>query len=87
MITDNSMPKLSGVELVKKVRSAGMTLPSSWPRALPTEVDRNPRSLPPRCRSLWQPRFAEHGEKSPVQPRVVAAQIEPLFSGESAIFE
>lgn len=27
LITDNNMPKLSGVELVKKVRSARMTLP------------------------------------------------------------
>jgi DNA-binding response OmpR family regulator len=27
LITDNSMPKLSGWELVKKIRSAGMTLP------------------------------------------------------------
>jgi len=27
LITDNKMPKISGVELVKKLRSAGMTLP------------------------------------------------------------
>jgi DNA-binding response OmpR family regulator len=44
LITDNSMPKLSGVELVKKVRSAHMTLPVILASgALPTEeLDRNP---------------------------------------------
>ena len=44
LITDNSMPKVSGVELVKKVRSARMTLPVILASgALPTEVlDRNP---------------------------------------------
>ena len=44
LITDNSMPKLSGVELVKKVRSARMTLPVILATgALPTEeLDRNP---------------------------------------------
>jgi len=44
LITDNSMPKLSGVELVKKLRSAGMTLPIILASGeLPTEeLDRNP---------------------------------------------
>ena len=45
LITDNSMPKVSGVELVKKVRSAHMTLPvilatSALPPA--EELDRIP---------------------------------------------
>jgi DNA-binding response OmpR family regulator len=44
LITDNNMPKVSGVELVKKVRSARMTLPVILASgALPTEeLDRNP---------------------------------------------
>lgn len=44
LITDNNLPKVSGVELVKKVRSAHMTLPVILAsRALPTEeLDRNP---------------------------------------------
>jgi DNA-binding NtrC family response regulator len=44
LITDNKMPKLSGVELVKKVRSARMTLPVILASgALPTdELNRNP---------------------------------------------
>jgi DNA-binding response OmpR family regulator len=44
LITDNNMPKLSGVELVKKLRSAGMTLPVILASGeLPTEeLDRNP---------------------------------------------
>jgi CheY-like chemotaxis protein len=44
LITDNNMPKVSGVELVKKVRSAHMTLPVILASgALPTEeLDRNP---------------------------------------------
>ena len=45
MITDHSMPKVTGVELVKKMRSAGMTLPVILVSgALPTEeLDRNPQ--------------------------------------------
>jgi len=44
LITDNNMPKVSGVELVKKLRSARMTLPvilmsGELPAA---ELDRNP---------------------------------------------
>jgi DNA-binding response OmpR family regulator len=44
LITDNNMPKVSGVELVKKVRSANMTLPVILISGnLPTgELDRNP---------------------------------------------
>jgi DNA-binding NtrC family response regulator len=44
LITDNSMPKVSGVELVKKVRSAHMTLPVILASGtLPTEeLERNP---------------------------------------------
>lgn len=44
LITDNNMPKVSGVELVKKVRSARMALPVILASgALPTqELDRNP---------------------------------------------
>ena len=44
LITDNKMPKLSGVELVKKVRSVGMTLPVVLASsAIPTEeLERNP---------------------------------------------
>jgi len=44
LITDNNMPKLSGFELVKKVRSAQLTLPVILAtRALPAEeLDRNP---------------------------------------------
>ena|SRR5438876_9879104 len=44
LITDNNMPELSGVELVKKLRSAGMTLPVILASGeLPTEeLDRNP---------------------------------------------
>ena len=44
LITDNNMPKLSGVELVKKVRSARLTLPVILAtRALPIEeLERNP---------------------------------------------
>jgi DNA-binding response OmpR family regulator len=44
LITDNKMPKLSGVELVKKLRSAGMTLPVILASGgSPTEeLDRNP---------------------------------------------
>ena len=43
LITDNNMAKLSGVELVKKLRSARMTLPVILTsRELPTEeLDRN----------------------------------------------
>ncbi len=45
LITDNNMPKVSGVELVKKLRSARMTLPVILVSGeLPTEeLDRNPR--------------------------------------------
>ena len=44
LITDNRMPKVSGVELVKKMRSAHMTLPVILASALlPTEeLERNP---------------------------------------------
>ena len=44
LITDNKMPKLSGVELVKKLRSVGMTLPVVLASsAIPTEeLERNP---------------------------------------------
>jgi DNA-binding response OmpR family regulator len=44
LITDNNMPKLSGVELVKKLRSARMTLPVILASGvLPkVELDRNP---------------------------------------------
>jgi CheY-like chemotaxis protein len=44
LITDNNMPRVSGIELVKKVRSAHMTLPVIMASAgVPTrELDRNP---------------------------------------------
>jgi DNA-binding response OmpR family regulator len=44
LITDNNMPKVSGVELVKKLRSARMTLPVVLVSgAIPTEeMNRNP---------------------------------------------
>ena len=44
LITDNDMPKVSGVELVKKLRCARMTLPVILASGeLPTEeLDRNP---------------------------------------------
>jgi len=44
LITDNNLPQVSGVELVKKVRSARMTLPVILAsRTLSTEeLDRNP---------------------------------------------
>jgi len=44
LITDNNMPKMSGVELVKKLRCARMTLPVILASGeLPTEeLDRNP---------------------------------------------
>ena len=44
LITDNRMPKVSGVELVKKMRLAHMTLPVILASGvLPTdELDRNP---------------------------------------------
>ena len=44
LITDNNMPKLSGVELVKKLRSARMALPVILATgALPIEeLERNP---------------------------------------------
>src|SRR5439155_4854333 len=44
LITDNKLPKVSGVELVKKLRSAGMTLPVMLASsAVPTEyLSRNP---------------------------------------------
>jgi CheY-like chemotaxis protein len=44
LITDNNMPKLSGVELVQKLRSAHMTLPVVMASgAIPTEaLNRNP---------------------------------------------
>jgi DNA-binding response OmpR family regulator len=44
LITDNRMPKISGVELVKKLRSARMTLPVVLASSLiPTEdLSRNP---------------------------------------------
>jgi DNA-binding response OmpR family regulator len=38
LITDNDMPKMSGIELVKKLRAAGMTLPVIMVSgAMPTE--------------------------------------------------
>ena len=44
LITDNNMPKVSGIELVKKLRSARLTLPVILAtRALPIEeLERNP---------------------------------------------
>jgi DNA-binding response OmpR family regulator len=44
LITDNNMPKLSGVELVKKLRCARMTLPVilASGELLTEELDRNP---------------------------------------------
>jgi DNA-binding response OmpR family regulator len=44
MITDNQMPKMTGVELIKKVRSAEMALPIILASgAMPTqELERNP---------------------------------------------
>jgi DNA-binding response OmpR family regulator len=44
LITDNSMPKLSGVELIQKLRSEHMTLPVVMASgAIPTEaLNRNP---------------------------------------------
>jgi DNA-binding response OmpR family regulator len=48
LITDNSMPKLTGVELVKKLRAAGMALPVIMATGtLPThEFDRRPWLIP-----------------------------------------
>ena len=55
LITDHSMPGLSGLELVKKVRRARMTLPVIWPRDRCTRRSwsgtRGSR-LPPPCSSL-----------------------------------
>jgi two-component system chemotaxis response regulator CheY len=46
LITDNNMPKITGVELVKKLRSACMTLPVILVSGLiPDELNRNPRLL------------------------------------------
>lgn len=44
LVTDNSMPKVSGIELVKKVRSARMALPTIlMSGAMPTEeLEQNP---------------------------------------------
>jgi DNA-binding response OmpR family regulator len=43
LITDNNMPKVTGVELVKKLRSADMTLPVILVSGLiPEELNRNP---------------------------------------------
>jgi DNA-binding NtrC family response regulator len=44
LITDNNMPKVSGVELVKKVRSAHMTMPVILASGalLTDELERNP---------------------------------------------
>jgi DNA-binding response OmpR family regulator len=48
LITDNSMPKVSGVELIEKVRDAGMALPVIMATAvLPKEAfTRQPRLKP-----------------------------------------
>ena len=46
LITDNNMPNVTGVELVKKLRSADMTLPVILVSGLiPDELNRNPRLL------------------------------------------
>jgi DNA-binding response OmpR family regulator len=46
LITDNNMPKVSGIELIKKVRSARMALPVIMATgALPEEVNLQPRLL------------------------------------------
>jgi DNA-binding response OmpR family regulator len=46
LITDNNMPKVSGVELVKMLRSAGMTLPAVMVSAtLPPEALNGDSSL------------------------------------------
>ena len=46
LITDNNMPKMSGVELVKMLRSAGMTLPALMVSAtLPPEALNGDSSL------------------------------------------
>ena len=43
LITDNQMPKVSGLELVKQLRSARMTLPVIFASgAMPEELDRLP---------------------------------------------
>jgi two-component system, OmpR family, alkaline phosphatase synthesis response regulator PhoP len=43
LITDNKMPKVSGVELVRKLRSARMALPVILATgAMPEELDRHP---------------------------------------------
>jgi len=31
VITDNKMPRMTGVEMIGKLRSANMAVPSSWP--------------------------------------------------------
>ena len=46
LITDNNMPNVSGIELVKKVRSAHMTLPVIMVSGtIPEELNRNPSLL------------------------------------------
>jgi CheY-like chemotaxis protein len=46
LITDNNMPKLSGVELIQKLRSAHMTLPVVMASgAIPTEASNRNSSL------------------------------------------
>src|SRR4029077_7795663 len=43
LVTDNNMPKVTGVELVKKLRSAYMTLPVIMVAGIiPEELSRNP---------------------------------------------
>ena len=73
LITDNNLPKVSGVELVKKVRSARLTLPVILAtRALPIEeLERNPWLQPSGLEITSTHRKSIIGQKLGVS-RVVA---------------
>jgi DNA-binding NtrC family response regulator len=85
LITDNNMPKVSGVEPVKKVRSAQMTLSVILASgALPTEeLDRNPWLQP--VVTLVKPfssgQLLETVNEILAQPAVSAAHREMLPAG------
>ena len=83
LITDNNMPKVSGVELVKKVRSARMTLPVILASGtLPTEeLNRNPWLQPVATlvKAFYSGLLLETVTEVLSQPTVPAAARESTF--------
>jgi DNA-binding response OmpR family regulator len=55
VVTDNDMPKVTGVELIQKLRAARMTLPVIMATGAPPEEVFTRYGMPPPARTLLKP--------------------------------